>query len=1312
MKLFTFASKCKGSISLFLTIILLPTLTFTGLMVDSANIALSKTVVENAGELATNAALANYDTLLRDVYGLLAMSQSATDSAEAEKYFKNTMEATSMLESVKTALSGLNQNIKDWLGVKEASEQYDVNTNFLNISYDSFEIKGVPGSTLRNHQILKNQLVEFMKYRGPAEIALDMFTALNGFDSQEDKIAVTTEKTEVDAAKADLGEICQTLYKAIVELDARTKAFKEAEKVWRDGCENLNDTLYIVNQLEIQYLYNAPDFSKFKYIEYDSTVENSTSKKQRYKMDSKLVTEKISSDWVELLDQYAEYYKRMQNIDYQAIYTFQEATKSSNAKKLREYYEYYLNYLVDLETFVAIYKQIVTLTNKDSYTFAIEKGNYATDEEFKAAVAEERETRKAWIKSDIEDIALKQIAALTNSIKDGIAAYDSQIETYRTVATNYYSEVQTTFNNYYVSLEKLIGCKLKNGEFVPHEPYFLIRSGTYKQVTAYSNNYLYLKILCDKVKEKVKAMQTENQQLIDKTEEYGKEVGKDELYNEMKSEAELNKVTFTSEEVDELVAQIDANSNYVWTGIAYDTYTKYTLYKKTLGSMPKLEDLEKQMRAVEAELGKQFDPTKHSEYFDTYFPKKFSSQASSFTKTKYIKMISEGGVQAGGTVINVPKLYITLLTLYGSYKEEDANKNADDRAKDIQGMVGQAKDQITKEDYDVEYDVSVFDSLTSDGKALSGSNDIKDLEGKTAILRQFASMSRTVKGMFGVFKNGLSGLVDNLLVSEYVFQNFSHATTPKLAKDPKNPHRMTTTNVEINPNNNRIYGCEIEYILEGYRGKADKKHKFLGITWWTTEGDGPEKNITIVKTNIFMIRFVLNCIFALANGSLRTQLQAPAAALSAACLGFVPQPVWVVILQLTLALAESIYDLNHLMKGEEIPLFKSNKTWVFQLSGLADVLVEEAGDFVTDKLKEGADKALAKVDSTLESIISQVGDKVEGKVEGVLTDVSKELMELVTEQVDDAVASLSEVIKDYVEKTYMDIACGLLQFDAKQFGEGLQAVIDQYCQNSDNKIVQLIAEQGPGLIDQLVNDKSVGKALQDVADKAKVNIDLGDNLNTNFELSTVMLGEILNGTTEKITEFFDNIRQELVDKAMEKYVGPLIDEAEDELNALVDKGHEKAGEWTDEMSEKLGEKVDSWFGNTFGSYTSGGNSGGLGSSSGSSNIISKIVNFSYADYLRLFLILGLCDSSSAPGILSRIADVIELNINGALKDYYKSEGITGHIVGKKFSMANAYTYVEMNAHIKVKPLLLSQTIFGDGSAIDFWGYDYSNAQGY
>ena len=224
MKLFSFASKCKGSISLFLCIILLPTLTFTGLMVDSANLALSKSIVENAGELATNAALANYDTVLNDVYGLLSLSQSVNTSADAELYFSNTLNSGGLLNSMTDVLSSLNQNMKDFLGIND--KKVNPNKNFLNVSYEDFAAKGVNGSSLRNYKIMKNQIVEFMKYRAPANIVMDIFASTAVFQSADAKMTVTTKKADVDIELVELNQICQRLYSSINSYDSRIPDFK------------------------------------------------------------------------------------------------------------------------------------------------------------------------------------------------------------------------------------------------------------------------------------------------------------------------------------------------------------------------------------------------------------------------------------------------------------------------------------------------------------------------------------------------------------------------------------------------------------------------------------------------------------------------------------------------------------------------------------------------------------------------------------------------------------------------------------------------------------------------------------------------------------------------------------------------------------------------------------------------------------------------------------------------------------------------------------------------------------------------------
>ena len=71
-----FFEKTKGSISLFLALIMLPMMTVAGLIVDGARISAAKASLSGAGDLAMNAALSEYDQILYDVYGIFAVSEN------------------------------------------------------------------------------------------------------------------------------------------------------------------------------------------------------------------------------------------------------------------------------------------------------------------------------------------------------------------------------------------------------------------------------------------------------------------------------------------------------------------------------------------------------------------------------------------------------------------------------------------------------------------------------------------------------------------------------------------------------------------------------------------------------------------------------------------------------------------------------------------------------------------------------------------------------------------------------------------------------------------------------------------------------------------------------------------------------------------------------------------------------------------------------------------------------------------------------------------------------------------------------------
>ena len=52
--------KNKGAISVFLTLILLPTFIFGGVIIDGSRILGAKNIISGAGDLAMNGALSNY----------------------------------------------------------------------------------------------------------------------------------------------------------------------------------------------------------------------------------------------------------------------------------------------------------------------------------------------------------------------------------------------------------------------------------------------------------------------------------------------------------------------------------------------------------------------------------------------------------------------------------------------------------------------------------------------------------------------------------------------------------------------------------------------------------------------------------------------------------------------------------------------------------------------------------------------------------------------------------------------------------------------------------------------------------------------------------------------------------------------------------------------------------------------------------------------------------------------------------------------------------------------------------------------------
>ena len=84
----------RGSISLFLVLILMPLFSGTYLAIDAGRAAAARSRLESAMDLTGNAALKDYDEALKDWYGLFAMAKSQeTYENELTAVFSGTVDA-------------------------------------------------------------------------------------------------------------------------------------------------------------------------------------------------------------------------------------------------------------------------------------------------------------------------------------------------------------------------------------------------------------------------------------------------------------------------------------------------------------------------------------------------------------------------------------------------------------------------------------------------------------------------------------------------------------------------------------------------------------------------------------------------------------------------------------------------------------------------------------------------------------------------------------------------------------------------------------------------------------------------------------------------------------------------------------------------------------------------------------------------------------------------------------------------------------------------------------------------------------------
>ncbi len=223
----------QGAISIFLVIVLVPCMVISSMFVDMSRVVLAKGYTTSAADLAMNSLMANYDPDLSEYYGMVASCQDIDQFYEESAYM--------FLEALYS--QGIDaDDAESLLGYINAlalgTDVHDLYRLDVQTDAEKLITPVENGSLGESAVIIKDSVVEFMKYRGPIEITskvidrLSKTNAASVLSNSSADDALVEEKKDYADKEEDFMDAAYKTYKKVKEYEqARSDSGLNAEKM-------------------------------------------------------------------------------------------------------------------------------------------------------------------------------------------------------------------------------------------------------------------------------------------------------------------------------------------------------------------------------------------------------------------------------------------------------------------------------------------------------------------------------------------------------------------------------------------------------------------------------------------------------------------------------------------------------------------------------------------------------------------------------------------------------------------------------------------------------------------------------------------------------------------------------------------------------------------------------------------------------------------------------------------------------------------------------------------------------------------------
>lgn len=971
----------RGAVTVFLTLILVPVIVVCTCFIDLSRVKLAQGMVKSAGDLAMNTALTSFDQTLNEIYGLLASCQSREEVVDSvDRYF---MESLSSRELETSQVQQFIKSLNNLLGKAEETEEVN-DLLCITMNDGSFALEEVENGNLTNPAVIKEQIVNFMKYRSVIDGTQELVAMLTESANAAKNVKENSEmiKAQQDAAEAEEEALdkLKVLYHAIKDYQDMKITKEYVEEIVNEDMREIQDKYYQAHVFTVKNTLNYKSYmDKFDYtVKINPNIEYSVKEKpgtgdfkKTLKDYNRALTEYINCTYKDPdnnLYDIIEHSITDRKPHYLWQHFIQKYQKLNDSGILARYIEaadnLVKNYNIMLATKNAmnangIFTDDSQILKMKTYEYPRNIGDqpYASWSESSSPV---EKTYQEWYEYFTGgDLAKNLFEVLQEDFSTPGGLYE---QLYRHMSYYTKPENNSTYKNTvpYNRMVKEVYQRLKGDE-----------NSILKTLWKAKNKLHDAKGKIDGARNAVRSYVSSMETWKEKIDHSSSEFSTDQraILQEMQTEkgSIYGKVTeLDLNELEDRMSELENNLNSLIT-----VFDEMQYGGKKLKNIKDYNTLKSRCASFVNESEIPVNENDLTHFCDhTFLADGNKGFKVDFIDIEWIK--SKSPDLEEDSAPDQPAVYGVLLENFKDKTENDEKKDEHKKYKDKSKDTSDSKENVKRDDTSTPYLKSVDTQLML--KTNRPSDGLEALTKETELSGNLDEAGEEADNFFSEIQKVLSNILtscrDQLFVTDYIMSMFTYDTytneqlyriasdieeekksgkklnslseTKAMLASPSDEIKTlwesekatdtwnkTITNQMMSTANNYSYGNEVEYILYGGLNENNK------LKAWAS---------------IFAIQFAMNSIYGVGEFWSPTKtdtgmaIEGVAQAIFAGTGGIVPVAVSKVVLIMALVAAETAHDISCLKAGMPVALLKDEYTWFYSWESVEKSLTDASSE--------------------------------------------------------------------------------------------------------------------------------------------------------------------------------------------------------------------------------------------------------------------------------------------------------------------------------------------------------------------------------